>query len=101
MKVIFVAGKYRAATEWELEKNIRCAEEAAIRLWCQGWAVICPHKNSAHFGGLCRDKVWLEGYLTILKGCDAIYMLRNWEQSAGAIEELRIAKEYKLEILYQ
>ena len=101
MKKVFISGKYRAKTEWELEQNIRRAEEAAIRLWREGWAVFCPHKNTAHFGGLCDDKVWLEGDLEFLKCCDAIYMLSAWRDSIGACIELHIAQENGLEIIYE
>ena len=100
MKVIFISGPYRAKTEWELIEHIREAEKAAIELWKKGWAVFCPHKNTAHFGGLCDDSVWLKGDLEILKRCDAIYMIEGWKDSAGAQKELIIAKENGLEIYY-
>ena len=101
MKVIYVAGKYRSKTEWGLEENIRRAEAAAVKLWQQGYAVLCPHKNTAHFGGACPDETWLEGDIEILKRCDAIYMLKGWEDSLGACEELRIALEHNLEVIYE
>ena len=102
MKAIYIAGCYRANSEWELELNIRKAEDAAIKLWEAGWAVICPHKNSAHFGGALDipDSVWLEGGLELLSRCDAIYMLDNWGGSIGAWEELNKAKELGLGIYY-
>ena len=52
MKLIFVSGKYRSANEWELEQNIRVAEDAAVQLWKNGWAVFCPHKNALTLAGL-------------------------------------------------
>ena len=99
MKVIYIAGKYRAKTERELVENIRRAEVAAIKLWQADWAVICPHMNTAHFGGLCDDKVFLDGDLEILSRCDAIYMLDGWCKSAGATAELCKARELGLEVL--
>ena len=101
MKLIFISGPYRANTEWELITNIRHAEAAAIKLWQEGWAVICPHKNSALFGGICDDSVWLKGDIVMLKRCDAIYMLNTWKNSTGATLELRVAKEDGLEIYYE
>ena len=101
MKIIFVSGPYRAKTEWELVENIRRAEAAAIKLWQSGFAAICPHLNTAHFGGLCDDQVWLEGDLEILRRCDAIFMLRGWENSEGARMEKRTAEKCGLEIHYQ
>ena len=93
MKLVYIAGKYRANTEWGLEQNIRQAEDAAIKLWQQGYVVFCPHKNTAHFGGVCPDSVWLDGDLEILKRCDVIYMLKGWRNSKGATAELELAKK--------
>ena len=93
MKIIYIAGPYRAPTERGLEDNIRHAEEAAIRLWRLGWAVICPHKNSSHFGGIIPDDNFIEGDIEILKRCDAIYLLSNWHYSTGARMERDIALE--------
>jgi len=101
MKVIFISGAYRAPNTLEIEHNIRHAEAAAIELWKQGWAAYCPHKNTAHFDGICSDETWLEGNLEILSRCDAIYMLREWENSQGARAELHLAKEHNLEILFE
>ncbi len=100
-KIIYVAGPYRADSEIQLRKNIEHARDAAIKLWQDGWVVICPHMNTAHFGGACPVSVWLEGDLEILKRCDAIYMLNTWEKSEGAKEEYRIAKQLGLEILFE
>ena len=68
--------------------------------------MICPHKNTAHFGGLLDDPVadhnlWLGGDIEMIRRCDAIYMLKGFRQSAGAKEELKLAKELGLEIHYE
>ena len=101
MKLIYIAGPYRSRTEYGLELNIRAAERAAARLWREGWAVICPHKNSAHMGGVAPDRVFLDGDLEILRRCDAIYMLKKWELSTGAKDELKLARKLKLEVLFE
>lgn len=106
MKVIYVSGKYRANTEWGLMENIAHAERETIKLWKQGWAVICPHKNTAHLGGIFNNTqsehgLWLKGDLEIVNRCDAIYMLSNWRNSDGAKEELDLAKKLGLEIYYE
>ena len=101
MKVIFVSGPYRADTKAGISQNIKNAREAAKELWRQGWAVICPHLNTAHFDGVCPDDVWLRGDLEILSRCDAIYMLRNWRDSSGAVAEHDAAVDWGLEIIYQ
>ena len=103
MKVIYIAGPYRSDCEWQLEQFIRHAEDAAIRLWKDGWAAYCSHKNTAHFGGALGilDKTWLDGNIEILTRCDAIYMLKNWAESQGAQAELELAQSLDLQVIYE
>ena len=103
MQIIYVAGRYRSNYEWQLEEFLRQAEDAALKLWEEGWAVICPHKNTAHFGGALGipDKTWINGDLEILSRCDAIYMLSNYRESRGAMAELALAKKLGLQVIYE
>ena len=103
MKVIYVAGKYTADTEWGIWNNIEHASRVARSLWEQGYAAICPHKNTAFFGGEGHShrQLWLEGDLEIIRRCDIIYMLNNWENSEGAKAELALATSLSLEIQYE
>jgi len=100
MKVIYVAGPYRGKSEWEVTQNIRRAEQTAIECWKKGWSVICPHKNTAHFGGILPDYVWLEGDFEMIRRSDAICMIDGWQESVGAKHELEEAQESGLEIYY-
>ena len=101
MKVIYIAGKYRDHRgEWFVKENIRTAELAAITVWRMGGVAICPHKNTAFFGGTCDDSVWLAGDLELLRRCDAIFMLDNFMDSEGAKKELEFATESNIPALY-
>lgn len=110
MKVIYVAGKYLGNSDWETYNNIHKARVVARKLWDEGWAVICPHSNTAFFGAESekdRDdpngdwQRWLNGDLEIIRRCDAIYMLDNWKDSKGAKLEHKLAVELGLEIYYE
>ena len=101
MRVIYVAGKYRAPTRSEIGLNIQRAEKVARRLWGEGYAVVCPHMNSAHFDGTVADHHFLEGGIEILTRCDAIYMMRGWQDSFGAMAEHAVAMELDMEIIYE
>jgi len=101
MKLAFISGPYRADTPAGIVKNIRSAETVAIKYWRLGYAVICPHKNTALFDGLLPDTAWLKGDLEILSRCDTIVMAPGWPDSSGALEELRFAKERGKEIIYE
>jgi len=86
MTLAYVAGPYRAQTERQLVQNIREAEGIGIALWKMGYAVICPHKNTAHFGALSHEDL-LKGDLEMLARCDLIVLTPRWRESAGAKEE--------------
>ena len=66
MKLSYIAGPYRSDTINGIVQNIRNAEKVAIKYWRLGYAVICPHKNTALFDGLLPDHVWLEGDIEII-----------------------------------
>ena len=102
MRVIYIAGKYRAPDEWGVTLNICEAEKAAIFVWQHGGAALCPHKNTAYFGGVpgCHDEVWLAGDIEMLKRCDAIFAIDGWRNSNGAIMEVEIARENGLTCLF-
>jgi Domain of unknown function (DUF4406) len=92
MKVVYIAGPYRASGEYQTLQNIRRAEELALRVWRSGAACICPHKNTAFFGGAADDSVWLAGDLEILLRCDAVLCTDNWGASRGATGEVQLAR---------
>lgn len=100
-KIIYVAGPYKG----DVEANIAKAEAASVELWRRGWVVICPHKNTAGFekyeDASLPPEVWIQGDLVILSRCDAIFMLKDWQQSAGAKEERRFAIAREIPVLYE
>jgi hypothetical protein len=93
MKLAYVAGPYRASTESGVVQNIRNAEAVAVELWKKGYAVICPHKNTALFGGLAPDEVWLKGDLVMMERCDLVVLVPGWHTSSGTRAEVARAKE--------
>jgi Domain of unknown function (DUF4406) len=98
MKLIYLAGPYRATTEWALVQNIRNAEALALEVWKLGVACICPHKNTALLGGACDDTVWLEGDLEMLRRCDAVICTTDWQRSEGARNEVIEARRLKIPV---
>lgn len=108
MNVIYVAGKYLGESDWETYNNIHKARVAARKLWDEGWAVICPHSNTAFMGGVGeRNKddgdwlKWITGDKEIISRCDAIFMMDNWQDSKGARIELNEARGLGLEVIYE
>ena len=84
-----------------IKSNIDAASLVAIKYWAQGYAVICPHKNSGLFDGILPDNCWLEGGIALLSKCDLIVMMRNWGESPGAIAEHDFAIANGIDIIYE
>lgn len=104
MKVIYVAGRYRDTRgEFHVRMNIRAAERESLWVWTLGGIALCPHKNTAGFGGAygLSDDTWLEGDLELLSRCDAIWVIGdNWEDSVGVNKEIDFAISHYIPILY-
>ena len=92
-EVVFICGPYRAETVYGIVQNIRHAEEYAIKFWKLGYSVICPHKNTSLFDGICEDNVWLEGVKELLRRSDIVACIPGWRDSKGSVEEFELAKE--------
>jgi len=85
--LIYVAGPYRASSAWEIEANIRLAEETALELWRMGHVAVCPHAMTRYYQGELPDDVWLAGLLELMRRCDAVLMVGDWRKSEGSMAE--------------
>ena len=92
MKVVYIAGKFRGANAWEIEKNIRWAEQYGMEVAERGAMPLIPHSNTRFFHGTLSDTFWLDGTLELLRRCDAVYCVRGWQESTGARMEVAEAE---------
>lgn len=90
MKLIYIAAPYRADTASQLQHNIAQAKIIAQYYWLKGYAVICPHLNSANFDGLVEDEQFLNAYKKILLTCDEAVSHPDWKTSEGCIAEVNL-----------
>lgn len=89
MKVIYVAGPYRAPNAWEVEQNIRRAEMVAAQVWGMGHAALCPQANARHMiEGCASQDVALPGMLEMMLRCDAVILVPGWGTSSGTRAEV-------------
>lgn len=87
MLVVFLSGPYTSKSLWEQKQNIIEAERIAVELWQMGFAVICPHANTAFFDGAIAYDTFLDGDLAILEKCDIHVMTPRWTASNGSQNE--------------
>lgn len=87
MKVIYIAGPYRAKSGWEIEQNIRKAEELGLEVAKLGAVPLIPHTQYRFFQGQLPDEFWLEGTLELLRRCDGAIFLPTWTSSSGSKTE--------------
>lgn len=100
MELVYISGSYRDKRPNGVFNNIIKAREKALEYWKKGYAVICPHMNTAFMDGELPDEAWLDGDIEMVKRCDIIVMLKGWENSEGAKIELECAKKHNLKIIY-
>ena len=106
MKVLYVAGKYSGKTHdgrsfTEISRNILVAREWAMKLMALGGLVtLVPHLNSYHMelDFTTSQDYWYNADLELLKRCDGIFMLPDWQNSKGAVIEEKFAKDNKIPV---
>ena len=100
MKIAYIAGPYRSETPEGVRRNIAHARRVAEKYWRLGYAVFCPHLNSAHMDGVVPDENFLAGDIIILKRCDVVVAMKTWAKSKGATKEIELADELEIEVIY-
>ncbi|MFA5053195.1 MAG: DUF1937 family protein [Parcubacteria group bacterium] len=89
MKVVYIAGPYRAPTQWQREQNIFKAREVGVMVARLGAMPLIPHSNTAHMDGIADDQFWLDGTLELCRRCDALVTVLGWKDSSGAQNEVK------------
>ncbi len=100
LKVVYIAGPFRAATPWLIEQNVRRAEEVSLAVWRLGAAALCPHMNTRHFQDCAPDATWIEGTLELLRRCDAVLVQGDWKASTGTRGEVAEAERLGLPVFH-
>ena len=101
MKLVYIAGPYRAKTVWQVEQNIIAAQAVAAQvLGVHGLFPICPHLNTRHMEGLADDDHMIAGTMELMRRCDAVIVTADWKRSAGTRGEVEEAVRLRLPVLY-
>ena len=89
MKLVYVAGPFRAETPWAVEQNVRRAEAIGYDVYKCGAMPIIPHANTRFSHGLGPDEFWLNGTRELAGRCDALILVPGWEGSSGTRGEVK------------
>lgn len=98
MKLIYIIGPYSAPTPWQVEQNVRWAEELAMSVARSGAMPVCPHTNTRFFHGTLDEEFWYAGTMEMLRRCDAVIEVTLHRRSKGVLAELAFADECDLPI---
>lgn len=95
---VYVSGKITGLPKIEYLQLFR---KAAERLFEEGYSVINPAVIQALLPEDTTYEQYMQMSLLELSFCDAIYMLRNWQDSNGAKKELEYARRHGYRIMYE
>jgi hypothetical protein len=98
--VIYIAGPFSGKDGWEIACNVHRAEETAREVARLGAAPLTPHSIGARMAGTESQAFWLAATLELMRRCDAVLFLPDWQGSAGARGEYAEAIEHGPDILF-
>lgn len=92
--MIYISGAITGTTDYMEHFN-----KAENDLILQGYEVVNPARINANLPKICTHKDYMKMSLTELELCDTIYLLKGYEKSVGAMEELRYAVKHGYTII--
>lgn len=92
-RLVYIAGPYRGKDAWEVEENIRAAEQLGYEVAQHGHVPVIPHTMYRYFNGTLNDDYWLDATKRLMLACDCVLLLPGWERSEGATEEKNAAMD--------
>ena len=92
MKKIYISGKITNNANYKAD-----FEAAEFELKAAGFKPVNPAKEQLPDGATWAD--YMRHDIKLLCDCDAIYMLKGWQESAGAKIEHKLARDLGIEII--
>jgi len=74
------------------------ARSACRELWILGVTPICPHLNSFLMEGVVSFEEFILGDLELVRRSNAVYMIGDWLNSKGAMQERKFAEFHNIPI---
>ena len=92
---IYISGKITGTTDYL--RRFEIAEKALSKYYI----VINPSKVNAQLPIETTWEEYMKMSMTMLRMCNAIYMLKGWEDSKGANFEYEFAKSHNYKIIFE
>jgi hypothetical protein len=100
VKIVYVAGRFRAANDFEVEANIRRAEALGLEVAKLGASPVIPHANTRSLHNHIGEAFMLEATLELMRRCDALVLVEGWQDSQGTRDEMCEAHFLGLPVFY-
>lgn len=110
MTRIYVAGAYSDDNVLGVLKNIGRGQEMACKLFQLGFAPFVPWFDKEFVFANWRDEFRVSDFydysIAWLLASDAVFVvpnhpgMKNWEESTGTLEEIRIAKAHDIPVFF-
>jgi hypothetical protein len=94
--LVYICAPFTADTPWQIEQNVRVAEEMAFKVARLGGWPVCPHTNTRFFFGAVPTSLAYAGTLEMMRRCDVVLVHKDWPNSTGCCTEVNDAGERKI-----
>ncbi len=98
LKLVYVAGRYRADSIHEIVSNINRAWELGCEVASLGAMPVIPHSNTALMDDIQSAAFWLNATLELMRRCDAVILVPGWHGSTGTKGEIAEAHRLKIPV---
>jgi hypothetical protein len=85
--LIFLACKYTEPHTFQIQRNIWNASIYAQEVALLGAVPLCPATIGSNYEGIQDYLWWGEAYMTLMRRCDAVFMVPGYDRSNGATKE--------------
>lgn len=100
MKLVYVAGPFRAPTPEGVFGNILRAEAVGYEVAKLGASPVIPHANTRSLHSHIDEAFMLEATLELMRRCDALVLVEGWQESQGTRDEMCEAHFLGLPVFY-
>jgi hypothetical protein len=100
VKLVYIAGPFTGSTAWQIECNVRRAENAGLEVARLRAMPVIPHANTRYFHGELDPEFWYEGTAALLARCDAALFIGGWTDSKGCVHERDLCHELGIPMFF-